>query len=197
MSTILSVIPRLLLLGMIIIYSATVSFAEEPDYALSVYGAKMATDSWENFFTDSKQLDFIDSKLLAIGLAKRIGRYKQTLSYEVEGQVVKHFGIQRHWEFNALGIVRWEPFWWDDTLETSAAFGMGPSYATEKPKAEILNEGDSQQWLLYWMIELTLSLPQHPDFALITRLHHRSEGYGVFAEQGGSNSLALGLKYRF
>ncbi len=188
---------RKLILCTLIIFMATAVFAEEPEYALNIYGAKMTSNNWDTFFTDTSRLDFIDSKLLVLSLAKRIGRYKDLLSYEMEGQVAKHDGIQQHWEFNALGTVRWEPFWWDRHLETSAAFGLGPSFATETPKAEVRNEGESQNWMIYWMMELALSLPEKPNLALITRIHHRSEAYGLVADEGGSNALAIGLKFRF
>ncbi len=79
--------------------------------------------------------------MLVVALSKRLGPYRPRLNYEMEGQIVKHFGVQDHWEFNALGVMRWEPFWWDRIVETSAAFGLGASYATEKPKAEIIIEG--------------------------------------------------------
>lgn len=187
----------LLLLSLLGILLTATAYAEKPDYALNIYGAKMANNNWQEFFGNTQDLDFINSKLLAFALAKRLGHHKDLLSYEIEGQLVKHFGIQRHWEFNALGTLRWEPFWWDRLVDTSVAFGMGPSFATEKPRAEVLNEGDSQQWMLYWMLEMSLNLPQQPNIALITRLHHRSEGYGLIAEDGGSNALAIGLKYRF
>lgn len=175
----------------------TTAVAEQPEYALNLYGAKLTSNNFEDFFSDPDRLDFVDSQLFVLSLAKRLGSYRQRLNYEVEGQLVKHDGIQQHWEFNALGALRWEPFWWDRYLETSAAFGLGPSFATEKPKAEVRNEGDSEQWMIYWMLELALSLPQRPDIALITRIHHRSEGFGLVADEGGSNALAIGLKYRF
>lgn len=47
------------------------------------------------------------------------------------------------------------------------------------------------------MMELALGLPQYPQIALISRIHHRSEAYGLLANEGGSNALAIGLKYRF
>jgi hypothetical protein len=177
--------------------SATGVAAEDNSYALTVYGAKMTSNNWHEFFKNPNNLDFIDSKLLVVALSKRLGGYKKLLSYEVEGQLGKHDGIQQHWEINGLGTLRWEPFWWDNWLDTSAAFGMGVSFATEKPQAEVLNEGDSEQWMLYWMIELELSLPQQPDYSFVTRIHHRSEAYGLAAEAGGSNALAIGLKYKF
>jgi hypothetical protein len=32
---------------------------------------------------------------------------------------------------------------------------------------------------------------------LITRIHHRSDAFGLVADGGGSNALAVGLKWRF
>lgn len=187
----------LLTLTMLLIMPPETAASEEQNYALNLYGAKLTSNNWEEFFTTPNELDPIDSHLLVISLAKRLGGYQKLLSYEIEGQLAKHNGIQQHWEVNGLGVVRWEPFWWDRSLDTDAAFGLGLSYASEKPQAEIQNEGSSQQWMIYWMMELAFSLPQQPDLALITRIHHRSEAYGLIADEGGANALAIGLKFRF
>jgi len=171
--------------------------SSEDSYSLNIYGAKMTGNNWEEIVTESDKLDFIDSKMIVVALAKRLGPYQPRLNYEIEGQIVKHFSIQDHWEFNALGVLRWEPFWWDRFIETSAAFGLGASYATDLPEAEVNIEGDSQRWMAYWMMEVALSHPQAPNIALITRIHHRSEVFGLIADEGGSNSLAVGLKINF
>lgn len=173
------------------------ALAQEQTFALNLYAAKLTSNNWEEFFTDSEQLDFVASKLFVISLAKQVATYRQMIDYEIEGQLAKHNGIQQHWELNGLGAVRWNPFWWDRFLETSAAFGLGLSYASEKPRAEIRSEGSTEPWMLYWMMEVAFSLPQWPEVALISRIHHRSEGYGLLADEGGSNALAIGLKYRF
>jgi hypothetical protein len=185
-----------LLIGLLWILPAT-AVAEQPKYSLNVYGAKLTSNNWEEFFLTPSDADIVDSQLYVLSLAKRLNTYRETINYEIEGQLAKHDGIQNHWELNGLGVARWEPFWWDRYLDTSAAFGLGLSFATEKPKAEIINEGDSEQWMVYWMLELAFSLPQKPELALISRIHHRSEAYGLVAEKGGSNALAVGLKYRF
>ncbi len=49
--------------------------------------------------------------------------------------------IQDHWEFNLPIVARWEAFPWDDVIDTSLAFGIGPSYASEIPKVEVANGG--------------------------------------------------------
>jgi len=172
-------------------------WADERLYALNVCAGRLTSNNWEDFIGDSGGLDFKDSYLVTVGLARRIGTYGDTASFEIEGQIVKHFNIQTHWELNALVAVRWEAFWWDDILDTSVAFGLGPSYATDTPEIEIQNDGDTARLLIYWMFELAVGLPDYPRLALITRIHHRSNAFGWVADNGGSNALALGLKWRF
>ena len=170
--------------------------AETRPYFLTVYGAQMTNNRWDEFF--SRQFDFVDSYLVTVALAKRLGGFRDYLSYEVEGQLVKHFSLQNHWEFNALATLRWEKFFWDKWLDTSVAFGLGPSYATEKPPIEVANDGDSAKFLLYWMLELAIvPLKNRPQVELLTRIHHRSNAYGLMAEEGGSNALAFGFRYQF
>jgi hypothetical protein len=116
----------------------------------------------------------------------------------LEGQLVKHFNLQSHWEFNLLGILRWEKFLWDPWLDTSMAFGLGASCATDKPKIEIQNDGETARTLVYLMFELAVvPLESQPQWEIITRIHHRSNAFGLIAEDGGSNALALGLRYSF
>jgi hypothetical protein len=47
------------------------------------------------------------------------------------------------------------------------------------------------------MLELEVTLPSHPNMAVITRIHHRSNAFGTVADEGTSNALAFGLKFRF
>lgn len=176
--------------------SGAVAAQERPN-AFSLYGGQLTGNHWEDFFL-GETVDFKDSYLLAATLARRVGGYKDLLSYEIEGQLVRHFHLQSHWEFNLLGVVRWEPFWWDKWLDTSIAFGLGPSYAAEKPQVEIANDGETTRFLVYWMLELAvIPLAARPELELFTRIHHRSNAYGLIAGGGGSNALAIGLRYRF
>jgi len=193
---ILAPVTAILLIG----FSATSAYsnqAEEKPYSLNIYAGQMTTNDWEDFFGFGDQMNFTNSYLTAVTLARRIGTYKKMASFEVEGQVVKHFNIQDNWELNALVIARWEAFWWNKYIDTSVAFGLGPSFATAEPALEKLTEGDTSKFLVYWMMELEVGLPQYSRFSLITRLHHRSNAYGLLAEKGGSNALTIGLKYRF
>jgi hypothetical protein len=157
----------------------------------------MTDNGINEFFDNFYELDFEDSYLVALALARRVGSYKDLLSFEVEGQIVKHFEEQDHWEFNALLTARWELFPWDHYLDTSFALGTGPSYATNTPEIEVERSDESEHLLAYMLVELEFVLPSRPNVALITRIHHRSNAFGLVAEDGSSNVLAVGLKFKF
>ncbi len=191
-----------LIISLLLLYalpcSAEIQALEnKPLYALSIYGGQMTDNSIDDFSDSFWGLDFEDSYLVALALARRIGTYDELASFEVEGQVVKHFELQDHWEFNVLLTARWEVFWWDRYLDTSLAFGAGPSYATNVPEIEVQRSGDSDHLQVYLLVELEFVLPSHPNIAFITRIHHRSNAFGAVAEDGTSNALALGLKFKF
>ena len=171
--------------------------AEPYRYSLSVYGAQLTSNNFEDFFL-GKKIAPRNSYLATIALARRLGGWRDRLSYELEGQLVKHFKLQDHWEFNLLGVLRWERFPWDRWIDSSAAFGLGGSWATQKPKIELDNDGTTAQLLVYWMLELAVvPVKSQPQIELFGRVHHRSDAFGLVADDGGSNALALGVKYRF
>ena len=172
------------------------SLESKPLYSLSIYGGQMTDNSIDDFFHSVSDIDFEESYLLTLALARRIASYSNLASFEVEAQVVKHFDQQNHWEFNTLVTARWEAFFWDNYLDTSLAFGVGPSYATDIPEIEEQRSGKSSHLLVYLLVELEFVLPSHPNVAVITRIHHRSNAYGIVADSGTSNAFAIGLKFR-
>lgn len=129
--------------------------------------------------------------------SREVWSYRDRAGIEIEGQIVKHFDVQDHWEFNILAAGRWKYFPWNRYLNTSVAFGLGPSYASDEPEIEIKNDGDTARFMIYWMMELALALPDYPQVAFITRIHHRSNAFGLMTDEGGSNALAFGLKFHF
>ncbi|MCZ6771896.1 MAG: hypothetical protein O7G83_07910 [Proteobacteria bacterium] len=163
--------------------------------AVSIFGGWMTDNRWEEVFTPWK-LEFRDSSFAGLAGSRRIWCLDDDLSFEIEGQIVRHFGEQDHWELNLPLIVRWETFPWNDIIETSAAFGLGPSFASDVPKEEIAMDGESQHWLVYWVLELAMGMPE-TDWKGILRLHHRSGAFGIVADEGGSNVMAVGLRRRF
>jgi hypothetical protein len=46
------------------------------------------------------------------------------------------------------------------------------------------------------MVEIEAG-PPDKDWNVMFRLHHRSEAYGLVANEGGSNAFVFGLKQRF
>lgn len=167
------------------------------DFALAVYGGRLTREKWERAVLPDA--DFADATILTAAGSWRFFRFFDgKLSCELEVQVGKYVGDQDHWEFNLpiLGL-RWHRFPWDDRLATSLAWGIGPSYATRVPEIELeTNDGSSSQWLIYWFGELTLG-PPTAGWEILLRLHHRSDGFGFVADDGGSNAVCAGLRYRF
>ncbi len=172
--------------------------AQEPDprNAVTLFGGWLTDNDWEEVFIPG-DAEFRDSWLLGLAGSRRFARLGEGLSFELEGQVVRHFGDQTHWEFNLPVIARWETLPWDNVIDTSVAFGIGPSYASETPAEEVAREGESRRWLVYWLAELELGLPGQRDWTALARIHHRSEAFGLIADEGGSNVLAVGLRRRY
>lgn len=183
------------------ILTISLSFSEKgiaDEWSLSLYGGVLLKGN----LSDGSLLysGFEDSYLVALALAKRVASYRDKIDLELEGQTVKHFKDQDHWEFNGLAAIRWLPFPWDNYIDTSFAFGAGLSYATETPKVEKRRRGDdqTQSFLSYLMLELDFALPKSQHWSLFTRIHHRSGAFGLFSGvTGGSNAVAFGIKYRF
>lgn len=166
------------------------------DLALAVYGAQLTKEKWEN--TISPGAEIASATIVVAAGTWTVKRFFEgKLSVELEAQVGKYFGDQDHWEFNMpiLGF-RWHRFPWDERLDTSFAWGIGPSYATEEPEIELETNANTSRWLIYWFGELTFG-PPAANWEVLLRLHHRSDGFGSVAEDGGSNALGAGLRFHF
>jgi hypothetical protein len=168
-----------------------------PD-AVTVYTGRIsAHPTWQGLLTEPWNPRLTDSWLVTAARSRQFATsLDQRLAWELEGQVTYHFGEQSHWEFNLPVIARWQRFPWSERLRTTAAFGLGLSWATEVPETEVRLEGTSARWLVYWVMELTVG-PPDARWDISTRIHHRSKAFGLFAEAGGMNAATLGLRYRF
>ncbi len=164
------------------------------DWFINSYTALITTADLQK--TLSLYTDTHDAYLTALTVGKRIGSYKKYIDAEVEGQIVKYYVKQDHWEFNAAFVLRWQPFLWDRVLDTSFAIGNGLSYASEVPDLEEKEHVNATQLLHFLMIELTFALPDYPEWNFITRIHHRSGIWGIYDNvSGGTNAIGLGIKY--
>jgi hypothetical protein len=167
------------------------------DFAVTVYGGRMTDGDFGDALTG--QADFIDAYVVVGALSWTFARYfEDALSFELEGQVGKWFGDQHNVEFNLPLAIRWSRFPWNQYVSTSLAYGLGPSYATKEPAAEIDEHDTTKKFLVYWFGEIAFG-PPDSNWAGVFRIHHRSGAFGLIADrgEGGSNTLALGLKYRF
>lgn len=167
----------------------------EYKWFLTIYGGPAVKPDLENTLIFNMRLED-DTYLAVAALAREFWRYKNWISFEIEGQTGKYFGDEHQWQFSGLAIARWHWFPWDHFLDTSLAVGDGLSYNTETSDIEKEDSDDAGKWLNYLMFELTLGLPQYPRWDLVYRIHHRSsirERIGA----GASNFIAFGIKYSF
>ena len=173
--------------------------AESGAWATTVYGARISSEGgWEDVMFNPLGAKYVDAFLVAGALSCEYALLKDgALAFEAEGQVAYNFGEQHHWEFNVVPIVaRWHRFPWDARVATSAAFGLGLSYATEVPEVEVDLEGESHQLLIYWVAELTAG-PVDAPWSASLRLHHRSVAWGLMGDEGGMNAVGMGIRYQF
>lgn len=195
----LSAIFLVLLAGLVLPAQANAE-AEAGEFFVSAYAGRAAKERMLDIITRFNT-GFIDSYLVAVAPGYVIGQGKNIRS-DVELQVVRHWGEQDHWEFNAAYIARWMNFPWDHRLDTRFAVGAGLSWATEvpfiEPRAKELGEEDSARFLGYVVIEAEFKPPRPSNWSGFVRLHHRSDASGIFHNtRGGSNFITFGTRYHF
>lgn len=186
------------LAGCLLLASGSVRAEETSEWAYTGYVGRITTvPAWHDILLNPDDLEFANAYLAALALSHPLRWYHEgAVGLETEGQVVYNFGDQSHWEFNALLAMRWHRFPWNDSVATTLAFGAGLSWATEVPEVEVELEDSSEQLLIYWYLETTFA-PPGARWATILRLHHRSGGFGLLADDGGMNALCLGVTRRF
>ncbi len=175
------------------------SATENPsrDNAIFVYGGEWT----DTRFVEILQLDtdFQDSYLGTVGLSRTFHRFNRHLDLEGEANLTRHWGKQDHFELNAALNLRWNTFPWDRFVDTSLAYGLGPSYAFGRPYIEERRRRPVSRLLVFMVTEVTAGPPaqwESPWEALV-RIHHRSGAFGAVSDAGGSNFITTGLRYRF
>ena len=160
--------------------------ADEPQkpWAATIYSAFLSGNSLQDIADLSAEYEN-SATLLVLSLARHFATVSDDLQLEWEGQLVQHMGDQKHQEINALATTRWLSFPWDKKLDTSAAFGIGLSYATDVPELEQQNHSEAAKLLAYLLFEVEVSPESWDDYSLVIRTYHRS------------NAVGLGVKYQF
>lgn len=163
--------------------------------AVSLFGGELTGDGWETIVHSPGETDYRSSWLAGVGVSHEWPIFDPRLSLGLEGQLVRHFGEQTHWEVNAPVVLRYRAL--APALPLSgAAFGLGLSYASERPEIEADRKGQAQRMLAYWMAEIEFGKPGWAALPFI-RLHHRSDGYFIADFDTGSNAVVFGLRHRF
>src|SRR3990170_3934475 len=165
------------------------------DYTATLYAARITNaNAWHDLITQPAQSEFVDAYLAVAALSAQLNSDRGgALAWDLEGQLGYNFGDQSHWEFNLGAGPRWHSFPWNDAIATTAAFRVGLSMASELPELEIDLEGSTEQLLIYWVVELTLSPPRSA-WGVSLRLHHRSPAFGLLGDAGGMNALGIGVR---
>ena len=164
---------------------------------LTLYRAQLSGDKLFETLTLQADLDR-EFWFWAVAVGKQIYQYSDDVVFEVEGQYVDHHGRQDHNEYNALFVVRWQNYSWDDVVKTTFAIGEGLSYASDIPVIEIESHDRATQWLNYLLFEATLSPSTSENWRFVARVHHRSGVFGAIGDiKGASNAIGLGVRYDF
>ena len=171
--------------------------AEAGKWSLTLLRGVMSDDTLRDAALFKADYDY-SHKFTTLALGRELGRWKSDLRFELEGQVLRHRGAQKYWEFGGAIIARWLSFPWDGYIDTSFAVGEGFSITSEKSVLEQRRHEDSSRFLNYLLFEFTFAHPEYKALSLVARLHHRSGIRGLINDvHGASNSMALGLRYEF
>lgn len=139
-----------------------------------------------------------DEKIAVVATGTRLGEaFSGALTFEWETLYAYHWGTQQFHELGGALYLRWNRFPWNSLVRTTYAVGIGPS-VTSAPAHYEPGGGLKSNWLSQLNFELNLYHPDHPGWALIARLQHRSGVFGTInGVRGGSNFLTLGLRRQF
>jgi hypothetical protein len=108
---------------------------------------------------------------------------------------------QNVFEFNPYMMARWSNFPWNKTIRTTFGLGGGLSYATPIPSLEKKSTAanpDYENLMHYMAVEATFARPDHKDWQLVYRLHHRSGAFGLMqGDNSGTTAVEIGIRHYF
>ncbi|WP_160325895.1 hypothetical protein [Roseovarius indicus] len=169
--------------------------AGEPKLSLSLHGGQMTTNGIDEVFYPNKT-DFTDAYFGGVIFGYEVPLSDPRFAVGAEVQLNHHFGQDTFQELVLPVTIRYSPARPWPVMLDSFAFGLGLSHTTETPLLEVVKRGESQRTLVYFSLETAFSVGEGDD-DIFFRLHHRSDGYGLFAADSGSNAFAVGWRHGF
>lgn len=164
------------------------------DGSFSVMGGVMTAGVWEDAILPWNAESY-GSGVIGGAFERALGRVLGT-EFSLEANGLAHFGKQEYLEFALPLVARYRPRQpWVPAFD-SAALGLGLSWASAPPQVEVDRHGESQRMLVTWFVETAFDLPDTRTDVFF-RLHHRSDAFGLFPVDTGSNALLLGLRRPF
>jgi hypothetical protein len=167
--------------------------AEAGTWSAFAYGGKWSDNRWNEILRLETALR--SSYVWVAGAARKIDDFGENLGLEGEVNIAGNSGQQNHFELNTAAILRWRAFPWGRYVATSFGYGLGLSYAFDRPAIEDHPQRSASRTLIFMPTELTFGPPQS-NWELMLRIHHRSGAFGIFKDASGSNFIALGLRFR-
>ncbi|WP_291295264.1 hypothetical protein [Elioraea sp.] len=138
-----------------------------------------------------------------VGLAGsyEIARFWRWFTLEPELGIAGRLGETNSVELWGAFYVRFDGFPWRERLRTTVALSTGLNWISSLPEAEAGTPAQPEQntssVLHYFSPEISFSLPQYEQYAVVLRYHHRSGVFGAInGVEDGSNIISLGLRYR-
>ncbi|PHZ85813.1 hypothetical protein CRD36_03795 [Paremcibacter congregatus] len=168
---------------------------------LSIYYGRRSQQWFSQIIKNPFAVDFLDDEILTVAYAREVLVLGSGFSVELEGYISRHMYEGGFVELGGNLFFRFDRFPWNKYLHTTFGLSvLGPSYVTQVSERERRNapDGVGSKFLNNFMPELTFSLPSHPEWALMLRIHHRSGVFHLIKNiTVGSNFVAIGLKRRF
>lgn len=143
-----------------------------------------------------------DDTLVGGAVQYRVARFWRFFMVDLEAGGAYRFGDTEGGEFWGAVYLRYDGFPWTDYVYTTFGLSMGPDYVTRLPQVErgtdLRPEPNQSRWLNFFSPEITVALPDYPQYEVAFRYMHRSGIFGTYnGVYEGANSFVLGLRYRF